>query len=33
MVVTAGIALWNKGAGYLVGLVRYHAASRKLVRL
>lgn len=33
MVVTAGIALWNMGAGYLMGLVLYHAASRKLLRL
>lgn len=33
MVVTAGVALWNMGAGYLAGLVLYHAASRGLLRL
>ena len=32
-VVTAGVALWNMGAGYLTGLALYHAASRKLLRL
>lgn len=33
MVVTAGVALWNMGAGYLTGLVLYHAARRRLLRL
>jgi hypothetical protein len=33
MVVTAGVALWNMGAGYLAGLVLYHAARRRLLRL
>jgi len=33
MVVTAGIALWNMGAGYVAGLVLYHAEARELVRL
>ena len=33
MVVTAGIALWNMGAGYVAGLVLYHAEARGLVRL
>jgi hypothetical protein len=33
MVTTAGIALWNMGAGYLVGLALYHATRRGFVRL
>lgn len=33
MVVTAGVALWNMGAAYLAGLLLYHAAARKMVRL
>jgi MFS superfamily sulfate permease-like transporter len=33
MVVTAGVALWNMGAGYLAGLLLYHASSRNLLRL
>jgi MFS superfamily sulfate permease-like transporter len=33
MVVTAGIALWNMGAGYVAGLVLYYAAARGVVRL
>jgi MFS superfamily sulfate permease-like transporter len=33
MVATAGIALWNMGAGYVAGLVLYHAAARGLIRL
>jgi hypothetical protein len=33
MVVTAGIALWNMGAAYLAGLLLYHAAAKRLVRL
>lgn len=33
MVVTAGVALWNMGAAYLAGLILYHAASRRLLRL
>lgn len=32
-VVTAGIALWNPGVGYLVGLLLHHADRRGLVRL
>jgi MFS superfamily sulfate permease-like transporter len=33
MVVTAGIALWNMGAGYGAGLLLYHAVKRGFVRL
>lgn len=33
MVVTAGIALWNMGAGYVAGLLLYHAVARGLIRL
>ena len=33
MVVTAGVALWNMGAAYIAGLILYHAATRRLVRL
>src|SRR4029453_15682646 len=33
MVVTAGIALWNMGAGYVAGLVLYYAAARGVGRL
>jgi MFS superfamily sulfate permease-like transporter len=33
MVVTAGIALWNMGAGYVAGLALYYAAARGVVRL
>jgi MFS superfamily sulfate permease-like transporter len=33
MVVTAGVALWNMGAGYLAGLLLHHALARGLVRL
>jgi MFS superfamily molybdate transporter len=33
MVATAGIALWNMGAGYVAGLALYHAAARGLIRL
>jgi MFS superfamily sulfate permease-like transporter len=33
MVVTAGVALWNMGAGYGAGLLLYHAAKRGVVRL
>jgi hypothetical protein len=33
MVVTAGVALWNVGVAYLVGLVLHHAGRRGLVRL
>jgi MFS superfamily sulfate permease-like transporter len=33
MVTTAGIALWNMGAGYLAGLTLYHAIRRGVVRL
>jgi MFS superfamily sulfate permease-like transporter len=31
--ITAGLALWNMGAAYLTGLLVYHAAERRLVRL
>jgi MFS superfamily sulfate permease-like transporter len=33
MVATAGIALWNMGAGYGTGLLLHHAAKRGFVRL
>lgn len=33
MAATAGLALWNMGAGYVAGLVLYHAAARGLIRL
>src|SRR4029453_6015031 len=33
MVVTAGVALWNMGAGYGAGLVLYHAIKRGIVRI
>jgi len=33
MVVTAGVALWNMGAGYGAGLLLHHAAKRGIVRL
>jgi MFS superfamily sulfate permease-like transporter len=33
MVVTAGIALWNMGAGYGAGLLLHHAAKGGFVRL
>ena len=33
MVMTAGIALWNMGAGYVAGLMLYHAIRRGIVRL
>ena len=33
LVVTAGIALWNMGVAYLVGLVLYHALRHRLIRL
>ena len=33
MVVTAGVALWNMGAGYGAGLLLHHAAKRGFVRL
>jgi len=32
-VMTAGIALWNMGAGYVAGLMLYHAIRRGIVRL
>lgn len=32
LAVTAGIALWNMGVAYVVGLVLYHAWRRGLVR-
>jgi MFS superfamily sulfate permease-like transporter len=33
LVVTAGIALWNMGVAYLAGLLLYHAAQRRILRL
>ena len=33
LVVTAGIALWNMGVAYLVGLVLYHALRHRVARL
>ncbi len=33
MVVTAGVALWNMGAGYIAGLLLYYAEAKGLVRL
>lgn len=33
LVVTAGVALWNMGAAYLVGLLLYHASRHRLIRL
>ena len=30
---TAGIAMWNMGAGYLGGLLLHHATRRGVVRL
>ena len=33
LVVTAGVALWNMGLGYLCGLVLYHASARRWLRL
>ena len=30
---TAGIAMWNMGAGYLAGLLLHHATRRGVVRL
>lgn len=33
LAITAGLALWNMGAAYLTGLLLYHAAERRIVRL
>jgi hypothetical protein len=33
LALTAGLALWNMGAAYLTGLLVYHAAERRLLRL
>lgn len=33
LVITAGIALWNMGAAYVTGLLLYHAAQHRLIRL
>jgi MFS superfamily sulfate permease-like transporter len=33
LVVTAGVALWNMGAAYVIGLLLYHASQRKLIQL
>ena len=31
LVITAGVALWNMGAAYLVGLILYHASERRII--
>jgi hypothetical protein len=31
--MTAGLALWNMGAAYLVGLALHHAWERHLIKL
>jgi len=33
LAVTAGIALWNMGAAYVVGLLLYHANRSRVIRL
>jgi len=33
LLLTAGIAMWNLGAGYLAGLLLHHATRRGVVRL
>ena len=33
LLITAGIAMWNMGAGYLAGLLLHHATRRGVVRL
>jgi MFS superfamily sulfate permease-like transporter len=33
LALTAGLALWNMGAAYLTGLLVYHAARRRVIRL
>ncbi len=33
LLLTAGIAMWNMGAGYLAGLLLHHATRRGVVRL
>lgn len=33
MVFTAGVAMWNMGAGYLTGLALWHALQRKWLRV
>jgi hypothetical protein len=33
LLLTAGIAMWNVGAGYLAGLLLHHATRRRVVRL
>jgi MFS superfamily sulfate permease-like transporter len=33
LLLTAGIAMWNMGAGYLAGLLLHHAIRRGVVRL
>jgi MFS superfamily sulfate permease-like transporter len=33
MVFTAGVAMWNMGAGYLAGLALWHALQRKWLRV
>jgi hypothetical protein len=33
LLLTAGIAIWNMGAGYLAGLLLHHATRRGVVRL
>lgn len=33
LAIRAGLALWNMGAAYLTGLLVYHAAERRILRL
>ena len=33
MVLTAGVAMWNMGAGYLAGLILWHALQRGVLRI
>ena len=33
MLLTAGVSMWNMGAGYLVGLLLWHAFDRKWLAL
>ncbi len=33
LLITAGIAMWNIGAGHLAGLLLHHATRRGVVRL
>ena len=33
MLVTAGLAMWNMGVGYLAGLLLYYGVEKKLLKL